>query len=355
MRHLLSSVFIALFILSSAPFSAASDKTTAQDERVIQVFGHASPDTDTVVGAIALAELQNRRGMPSRARVQGKLNPETAFVMRKFNLPSPSLIEDVTGMTVSLVDFSDVALAPKGMEKSAIVAIVDHHKLGDVTTSEPLEMWVWPTGSSNTVLKAMYDFYGVAVPRDIAGAMVCAILSDTVMFKSPTTTARDREAVKELAAIAGIDDVTALGMDMFRAKSDLSGSAKGIFTRDYKEFDMSGRKIGIGQLELMDKAMVDPLKSDLYKAARSLLKERNCHTVMLLVTDIMKEGTQMLVVSSDIGVIERAFGVKFDPRDANDPTFAGKQGEKWIPGMMSRKKQVLPPLMKTFKEAPVAE
>ena len=338
----------------------------------IQVFGHKNPDTDSVIGAIALAELQNQRGIPSSPKVQGSTNPETNFVMQRFGIKPPRIIESVAGRQVSLVDFSDLAQAPNGFESSTIVSLVDHHKLGDVTTASPLEMWVWPVGCCNTILKSMYDFYGGYVPTYLAGGMLCAILSDTVLFRSPTTTEADRRAANELAEIAGVTDIMALGMDMFRAKSDLHDSADNLFQRDYKEFDINGRKVGIGQLELMDASMIDAIKADLFKAARKLMEEHGCHTVMFLATDIIKEGSQMLVASRDLSVTEKAFHVTLNtyrmpkvrqvaPAYARDDMsdYHESQGtphapwsdalaEQWMPGMMSRKKQVLPFLMDAF-------
>ena len=338
----------------------------------IQVFGHKNPDTDSVIGAIALAELQNQRGMPSSPRIQSSPNPETNFVMQRFNIKPPRITESVAGRQVSLVDFSDLAQAPHGFDSSTVVSVVDHHKLGNVTTASPLEMWVWPVGCCNTILKAMYDFYGGYVPTYLAGGMLCAILSDTVLFKSPTTTDADRKAAEELAEIAGVSDIMALGMEMFRAKSDLHDSADNIFQRDYKEFEINGRKVGIGQLELMDAAMIDPIKDDLFRAARRLLENGDCHTVLFLATDIMKQGSQMLAVSRDLSVTEKAFGVTLEPykltklrksapayaregdtdyhhhTPSTGTPWADRLAERWMPDMMSRKKQVLPFLMDAF-------
>ena len=338
----------------------------------IQVFGHKNPDTDSVISAIALAELQNQRGMPSSPRIQGPTGPETNFVMERFNIKPPRITESVAGREVSLVDFSDISQAPHGFDSCTIVSMVDHHKLGNVTTAAPLEMWVWPVGCCNTILKAMYDFYGGYVPTYLAGGMLCAILSDTVLFKSPTTTDADRKAAEELAEIAGVKDIMALGMEMFRAKSDLNDSPDSIFQRDYKEFEINGRKVGIGQLELMDAAMIDPIKDDLFRAARRLLEDNGCHTVLFLATDIMREGSQLLVVSRDLSVTEKAFSVSLEPyklaklrkaapayskendseyhqhNQASGTPWAAHLGQQWMPGMMSRKKQVLPFLMEAF-------
>ena len=213
----------------------------------------------------------------------------------------------------------------------------DHHKLGDVTTSSPLEAWIWPVGCTNTVLKNMYDFYGIEIPKNLAGAMLCAILSDTVIFKSPTCTPADKKAVEELAKIAGVSDVVALGMEMFKVKSAVDGTPmKDLVFRDYKDFDMNGNKVGIGQLEVVDLSILEPVKAGL-QAEIEKVKAEGRHSVFLLLTDIMKEGSEMLIVSDDPSVVEKAFGVKAEGSTV------------WLPGVMSRKKQVVPNFEKAFK------
>ena len=155
------------------------------------VLGHMNPDTDSIVSAIVAADLYSKRGMDVTPVAQGAPTPETEFVLKKFGIAAPQVVADVAGKDVYLVDYSDLAQAPKGMDSATVLGIVDHHKLGDVTTSSPLEAWIWPVGCTNTVLKNMYDFYGIEIPKNLAGAMMCAILSDTVIFKSPTCTPAD--------------------------------------------------------------------------------------------------------------------------------------------------------------------
>lgn len=300
------------------------------------VVGHKNPDTDSVVSAIAVADLMSKRGIESKAVAQGPAVPETAFVLNKFGLSQPEVVSAVAGQKVILVDHSDLAQAPADLKDAEVIAIVDHHKLGDVTTSSPLLMWVWPAGCTGTVIKAMYDFYGIAVPKNIAGGLLCAILSDTVIFKSPTTTDDDKKAVEALAKIAGVSDVQALGMEMFKVKSAVDGvPAKELVFRDYKDFDMNGKKVGIGQLEMIDISMLDGVKANL-AAEIAAVKADGRHSVFLLLTDIMKEGSEMLICSDDPAIVEKAFGVK---------------GNKsvWLPKVMSRKKDVVPKFEAAFK------
>ncbi len=301
------------------------------------VLGHMHPDTDSIISAIATADLYSKRGLDVTPVAQGAPAPETAFVLERFCLTAPEVVANVAGRELYLVDFSDLAQSPAGIADATVMGIVDHHKLGDITTSLPLEAWIWPVGCTNTVLTNMYDFYGVEIPRPIAGGMLCAILSDTVMFKSPTCTDADKKAVAKLARIAGVDDVMALGMEMFRVKSAVDGaSMKDLVFRDFKDFEMNGKKVGIGQLEVVDLSLLDGVKDGLKKEI-ARVKAEGRHSVFLLLTDIMKEGSELLLASDDPSVVERAFGVSVSGDSV------------WLDGVMSRKKQVVPNVEKAFK------
>jgi manganese-dependent inorganic pyrophosphatase len=302
------------------------------------VFGHKNPDSDSVCAAIALADLKKKTGVDAVAVTQGELNPESKFVLKKFGVAAPEVMTSGAGKQVMLVDHSDLPQSLGDLGQAEIVGIVDHHKLGDVTTPNPLECWIWPVGCTCTVVKSMYDFHKVAIPKDIAGIMLCAILSDTVIFKSATCTPKDKEVCEALAKIAGVTDMQALGLEMFKVKSAVEGTpVRELVLRDYKDFDMSGKKVGIGQLEVVDLSILDSVKADLAKDIAAMKKEGNRHSVFLLLTDIMKEGSEMLIVSDDPGVVEKAFGK------------APKDGKVWLDGVMSRKKQVVPNFEKAFK------
>jgi len=302
------------------------------------IFGHTNPDSDSIVGAISLSYLKNQIGEECIPTRQGDISPETKFILDKFGFELPRLKTEYAGEDVYIIDYSDLAQAPKDILESNIKGIVDHHKLGDITTSTPLECWIRPVGCSNTIVKEMFDHYGVAIPKDLAGMMLCAILSDTVIFKSPTCTKVDTKAVKELAQIAGVEDYKALGMEMFLVKSAVQGATpRELTTRDYKDFSMGGKKIGVGQLEVVDLSVFDNMKDDLFADLKALKEEGDRHTVMLLLTDIIEEGSQLLVVSDDASLVENAFDVKLENEQV------------WLPKVLSRKKQVIPFLEKTFK------
>ena len=172
--------------------------------------GHKVPDSDSICSAIALSYLKTTIGEDVKPARLGELSPETLFILDKFGFEQPELklsFADTDGIYV--VDHSDRIQGPDDIDDSTVLGIIDHHKLGDITTSTPLEIWVRPVGCTNTIIKMMYDFHGIEIPKNIAGAMMCAILSDTVIFKSPTCTTADIKCVEALAEIAGIEDYKA--------------------------------------------------------------------------------------------------------------------------------------------------
>jgi manganese-dependent inorganic pyrophosphatase len=301
------------------------------------IFGHTTPDSDSIIGAISLSYLKKELGEDTTPARQGEINPESKFILEKFGLKEPILKTSYEGESVYLIDFMELSQAPKDIDKADIKGVVDHHKLGDLTTTKPLEMWVRPVGCSNTIVKQMFDYYNIDIPKNLAGAMACAILSDTVIFKSPTCTKEDTKACKELAKIAGIEDLRALGLEMFKVKSDvLNAPKRDLVLRDFKDFNMSGSKVGIGQLEVVDLSLFDGMREELLEAMEEIRKEGNRDTLILLLTDIIQEGSEILAVGDSLDKVERAFDVKLTDNRA------------WLKGVMSRKKQIIPPLEKQF-------
>ena len=305
----------------------------------IYVCGHSNPDTDSVAAAIGYATLAKALGEDAVAVMQSsadKLNPESKVLLERFALAAPEEITDATGKQIALVDHSDIGQAPANIDKAEVVAIVDHHKVGDITTNNPILVNCQPVGCTCTVLNEMFKMNNVAIPKDVAGIMTAAILSDTVNFKSPTCTDKDKAAVAELVKVSGITDTDGLFMDMLKAKSAVDGvPAQDLLFRDYKDFDMNGKKIGVGQLELATLDQVADIRDDLLKAMQNT-KAEGRHSVLLMLTDVVKEGTDLVVVSDEPAIIEGAFGGKLD-----GVSF-------WVDGMMSRKKQTVPNLQKAF-------
>ena len=305
----------------------------------VSVVGHSNPDTDSVAAAIAYANYLKATGTDAVACMQisaDKLNPESKVVLEKFGLAAPQELTDAAGKDMALVDFSDIAQAPANIGQANIIGVVDHHKIGDITTGSPIFFYAKPVGCTCTVLLEMYKNNKVELPKNIASGMLCAILSDTVNFKSPTCTDADKAAVADLLKITGVTDKDALFMEMLKAKSSVAGvPIKDLLFRDYKDFDMNGKKVGIGQIELATLDQVADIREDLYKALQQV-KAEGRHSVLFMLTDVIKEGTDLMVVSDDPATIEKAFNGKL-------------QGTSmWVAGMMSRKKQTVPPLQKAF-------
>jgi len=313
----------------------------------IYVVGHKKPDTDSVCSAIAFAYLLNEwkkqgcdllkveeEAVPA---IQGEPNAETKFVLEKFGFSVPEMMTDGEEKKIALVDHSDKVQSVDNIDKAEVIAVVDHHKIGDVTTPNPILFVNFPVGCTATVLKFLFDKTGVVVPKEIAGLLLSAILSDTVVFKSATTTEMDKKVAEELAKIVGIDDITQYGIEVKSKLSDISGmTAKQIITRDFKDYNMSGKKVGVGQIELIDLKAVENRLDEIYEELGKIKKEGGYHTVILMLTDIMKEGTELMVITDEPKIVEMTFGKSLEGKSV------------WLPGVMSRKKQVVPPLEKTF-------
>ncbi|MDR0319338.1 MAG: manganese-dependent inorganic pyrophosphatase [Rickettsiales bacterium] len=295
----------------------------------MQIFtlGHKNPDTDSVIAAIAQAAFMKENGEFAAPMAQGAPNPETEFVLNKFNLAAPEILTTVENKNIFIVDTNDPNQLPADIQNANIAGITDHHQLvGGLKTPGPIPFTIRPYGCTCTIIAKQFADAKIALSPELAGAMSCAILSDTVMFKSPTTTAEDRQAAEMLALIAGVN-MMETGMEMLRAKSDISGeTAAALLHRDLKEFDINGKKLAIAQIELVDDEMAKPFLADLQREMRALKKEKNLDGVILVVTDIMKEGSTMMLETDFDDKIRVIFGGAF------------------IPGLLSRKKQVIPVL-----------
>jgi manganese-dependent inorganic pyrophosphatase len=296
----------------------------------IQVFGHKNPDTDSIISAIALASFLD----DAEPRAQGEPNRETQFVLEKFGLKAPALVGPVAGLDVALVDTTNLMELPEDIDQANVVRVVDHHKLGGLATSAPLNVDVRVWGCTATVIWSLYiDIFKRQPNKEIAGAMALAIISDTALFKSPTTTKYDKQAVAELASIAEIDNIEALGMEMLRVKSSITDdSAIDLIDRDFKDFDFNGKKVGIGQVELVELSMIDSKLDDIKTEMQKLKTDGGYWGVIMLITDIIKEGSLIVAYTDDNAKVGQILGGEVTDNQA------------WIDGIMSRKKQVAAPL-----------
>jgi manganese-dependent inorganic pyrophosphatase len=302
------------------------------------VVGHKNPDSDSICSAIALAYFLD--AFPARL---GELNPESQFILKRFGLMEPELIKTAEGKELFLVDHAEKSQNLDDFDKGKLIGIIDHHKIG-ISTTEPIIYLSKPVGSTASVISELY-FRGILdiiggknkeLKADIAGVLLSAILSDTLLFKSPTATPLDKELAEKLAKIAEISDITAYGMEMLTAKSTVGKmTPEEILNIDYKPFDMSGKKVGIGQAEVIDISEVASKKEAIQNLIDEMIEKEGYDMVLFLLTDIMKEGSEVLVAGNK-SAFETAFKLKLDGKSV------------FIDGLMSRKKQVVPPLEKYY-------
>jgi len=305
----------------------------------IYVVGHKSPDTDSVAAAISYANLKNQLDLPDVyiPAAAGVINDETTYVLEHFSVPAPEVVTDGNGKKIILVDHNEVGQAVDNINDAELMEVVDHHKIGDIQTGSPIFFHNEPVGSTATIISAMYDQYNVSITKEMAGVMMSAILSDTVLFKSPTCTDKDKEQVEKLAKICG-EDYQDYGIAMLIAKSDVSSkTARDIVKGDYKHFNFGGTKAGVGQIEVMDLSVLDDKRQAILDDMEAVRKEEGLDFVLIMLTDVMKEASDLLFVGTPAEKFEKAFEGKME----NDSIYKE--------GVLSRKKQVVPPLEAAFK------
>jgi manganese-dependent inorganic pyrophosphatase len=301
------------------------------------VLGHQNPDCDSLCSAIALSALFNKLGKESTPVLQGEPNPEALFLLEQSGLPQPEIRTSVAGEEIFIVDYSDWNQGTADMKQAKIRGIVDHHKLGDITTSEPLECWIWPVGCSATIVYNMYKFHNQTPETAVAKMMMGAIISDTVNFQGPTTTDIDKVAAKALAEIAGVADLEAFANAQFDAKSDIKlVPAAELILRDQKIFEMNGEQLAIGQLELTSLETAFEKKADMLVEMEKIQAANGYHSTIVLLTDINKLDTTALIVSKDADKVASAL-----KSSVVESAFE-------LPGVVSRKKQIIPFLQEAF-------
>ena len=302
------------------------------------VFGHKNPDTDAIVAAKAYSYLQNKLGADTEAVALGEPNEETQFVLDYFNEPAPRVIKTASNEVdaVMLIDHNEAQQSVDDIKDVQVTHVVDHHRIANFETSAPLYYHAEPLGCSSTIILKEFKQHGVEVPVNIAGMMLSAIISDTLLLKSPTTTDEDVAAVKELAKIAGVD-YEKYGLDMLKAGTNLaSKSDETLISQDAKSFDMNGTQVRVDQINTVDLNEVFDREDGLRAAIEKQNKENGYDLFLLMVTNILNSDTRLLVVGEPQSVVEQAFGKKLEDNKMD------------LPGVVSRKKQIVPPLEAAF-------
>ena len=300
----------------------------------IVVFGHKSPDTDTITSAIVYAYLKNAIGVEAEAVALGEVNNETKFALEKFGFEAPRIIENVANEAkkVILVDHNEKQQSADGIDEVQVMEVIDHHRIANFETADPLYYRAEPVGCTATIINKIFKEKGVEIPSSIAGLMLSAIVSDTLLFKSPTCTEEDVVAARELEKIAGVD-VEEYGLAMLKAGADLSDkSLEDLLTLDAKEFGMGDYKVIIAQVNAVDVNDVMDRQAELEELITREIQEKELDLFFFVVTDILNNDSVALALGKLALKAESAFNVKFDNNIA------------LLKGVVSRKKQVVPAL-----------
>lgn len=307
----------------------------------VLVFGHQNPDNDAIMSTVVLSQLLNQleyQGNTYTACCLGPLPAESAKLLEDAGVPAPTLIdaiepaaEGAEPQLVILTDHNEPGQSVAGLENATIFGVVDHHRFGDFTTAAPLHIVALPWGSSCSIVAKLFEVMGVE-PTDIqAKLLLSAMMTDTLMLKSPTATAVDAAIAAKLGEQLGVDPVK-FGMEVFLTRPSGSFTAEQMVGNDIKMFEVAGTKLLIGQYETVDKSRALGMIPEIREAMRAYQAEKAADGIVLCITDIMEEGSQVLL-EGDTATAQKGLQIE----DVAEGV--------WMPGVLSRKKQVAAPIL----------
>lgn len=306
----------------------------------ILIVGHKNPDTDSISSAIAYAELKTKLGSQVEAVRLGSINGETQFALNTFNVKEPRLVEEVAAEAeeVILVDHNERQQSASDIEKVRVIEVIDHHRIANFETSNPLYYRAEPVGSTATIINKLYKENKVELTKEIAGILLSAIISDTLLLKSPTSTEQDAAAARELAEIAGVNFET-YGLDLLKAGADLSDKTiSQLISLDAKEFQLGNSKVEIAQVNAVDVNDVLARQEELEAALSSIINEKGLDLFLFVVTDILNNDSVALALGRSTQAVEQAFNVTL------------KDNKALLKGVVSRKSQIVPVLTDAFNK-----
>ncbi|XOQ12588.1 MAG: manganese-dependent inorganic pyrophosphatase [Shouchella clausii] len=298
------------------------------------IFGHKNPDTDTICSAIAYADLKGQLGVETEAVRLGEPNGETLYALEAFGVNTPRLIEKAADETdrVILVDHNERQQSVSDIDNVQVLEVIDHHRIANFETADPVYYRAEPVGCTATIIKKLYKEHGLDIPKPIAGLMLSAIISDSLLFKSPTCTEEDKQAAKELAEIAGVN-AEEYGLNMLKAGADISDkTADELLTMDAKAFAMGAATVEIAQVNTVDTNDVLARQSELEKVITAKINDNGLDLFVFIITDILENDSVALVLGDKTAAFEQAFQTTLTNHTAV------------LKGVVSRKKQVVPPL-----------
>lgn len=306
----------------------------------VLIFGHQNPDTDAIGAAIAFANLQKELGVDAEAVALGTPNEETQFALDHFGVSAPRVVETIAGETsdVMLVDHNEFQQSAADIEDLNILAVVDHHRIANFQTANPLYYRAEPVGCTSTIVLKLYKENDVTIPKEIAGMMLSAIVSDTLLFKSPTCTPQDVDAANALAELAGVD-LNSYGLDLLKAGTNLGDKSEAeLLDLDAKTFPMNGKTVRVAQVNTVDIEEVIARQDALRDAMLTENATNGYDLFLLLVTNILDSDSELLVAGEPREKVTEAFDVEL------------KNDRASLPGVVSRKKQVVPQLTEAFEK-----
>ena len=301
----------------------------------VYVFGHQNPDNDAIMSAVVLAQLLNQVGYEGneyKACVLGALPAESAKLLAEAGIAEPERIKGVeAGQLVVLTDHNESSQSVEGLKDATVLGVVDHHRIGDFETAAPLHYIALPWGSSCTIVAKLFEVLGQELTDVQAKLLLSAMMTDTLMLKSPTTTDVDRAIAAKLGEQLGVDPVK-FGMEVFLSRPSGSFTAAEMVGNDIKMFEVAGQKLLIGQYETVDKSRALGMIDEIREAMRAYQADKGAEGIVLCLTDIMEEGSQVLF-EGETAVAQKGLGI------------ADEHDGVWMPGVLSRKKQVAAPIL----------
>jgi len=313
----------------------------------INIIGHKNPDTDAVVGSLVLADLLKKTkkpldfgGLKIEAKITGDLNKETRFVLKRFKQDIPALIKSAKNKKVFLVDHGGSEESIEGIREAEIIGVLDHHRLDGLKTVFPIFYRAEPLGASSTILAKIFLENNISFSKKQAGLLLAGILSDTLNLTSPTTTKEDQKMVIILSRVSK-EKSTVLAKKMFKEKSDISDiSIKELIKKDYKEFKAKGIKFGIGVWETTNPEKIKEKKLEILSALELFKRKSKISLIFFASVDILKGESELYLPSvKEIKTAEKVFGKKASGNSI------------FLPGVVSRKKQILPLLIKFLENS----
>ena len=298
-------------------------------DKRIYVVGHLNPDSDSICSAIAYAHfLKERHKHHVIAARAGPLNSETKFILNKFKVKTPTLLKDATNKNIVIVDHNEIHQAVKNIREANILEIIDHHRIGDVETIHPIPFENEPRGATSSIIADRYTWFRIPISRKIAGVILSAILSDTLLLKSPTTTPKDRVLARKLARIAKVN-IQKYGKEMLKAGCDIKKhSVNKLILTDFKTYQSRGHKVGIAQIPVIGFKEILKKRKELLKEMTRLKKKGNYHSMFVMITDVLEGNSYLLFIAKETEV-KKKFRKKIL-----------EEGTIYLPKVVSRKKQV---------------